>query len=536
VALTSKIKPDPVLDLIKSMTKAEKRSFRLYATRISDSKNAKFIALFDAMDEVAAFDEAKILKKSGVPKSQLANVKIYLYHQLLTSLRQSGVDGYDDISLHEQLDFARILYAKGMYRQSLKILDRAKHQAVGRQQFTIALEIVEFEKLIESQFITRSSTTRADDLTTEVQNLSSTIQKASEFSNLAIQLYALYLKRGHVRNRNDIMFVEDYFAKHRPKFDVRRQGVHEQLYMNLSNYWYSYILQDFLACYRHTQRNVDMFTEYPMLKQSMSSLYFKSFNYLLESLFYLRHYSRFKEVLEAVHAEIVKRENIVNQNAEILARSFYYANRMNLHFMDGNFSDGLEIVPELLEFIKENENKIDQHHILVFYYKVACLYFGCGSFKQSISLLNKIIDTRDEDVRSDLQCFARILRLIATYESGDDLMMEYQVKSTYRFLVKMNDLNIVQREMLAFLSKFDTFYRSDINEQFRALHEKLLLYESMPYEKRPFLYLDLTSWLESKMKNVPVQEIIRQKFTRRSSAQALLSTTSGGGAVDNPRI
>ncbi|MDR0687490.1 MAG: hypothetical protein LBF55_02245 [Prevotellaceae bacterium] len=520
VASTSKIKPDPVLELIKSMTKAEKRSFRLYATRIDDSKNAKFIALFDAMDEIAAFDEAKILKKSGIPKSQLANVKGYLYRQLLTSLRQSGVDGYDDISLHELLDFARILYAKGMYKQSLKFLDRAKHQATRRQQFTIALEIVEFEKLIESQFITRSSTTRADDLTAEVQSLSNTIQKASEFSNLAIQLYALYLKRGHVRNRNDIMFVEDYFAKHRPKFDVRKQGVHELLYMNLSNYWYSYILQDFLACYRHTQRNVDLFAEYPMLKQSMSGLYFKSFNYLLESLFYLRHYSRFKEVLEAVHEEIVKKKNIINQNAEILARSFYYANRMNLHFMDGTFSDGLEIVPELLDFIEENKNKIDQHHILVFYYKVACLYFGSGEFKKSASFLNKIIDTHDEDVRADLQCFARILCLIATYESGDDLMMEHQIKSTYRFLVKMNDLNVVQHEILAFLRKLDTFYRNDINDLFRALHEKLLLYENMPYEKRPFLYLDLTSWLESKMKNVSVQEVIRQKFIYRSSGVA----------------
>ncbi|MDR3366352.1 MAG: hypothetical protein LBO71_05250 [Prevotellaceae bacterium] len=522
MASTSKIKPDPVLELIKSMTKAEKRSFRLYATRIDDSKNAKFIALFDAMDELVAFDEAKILKKSGVPKAQLANVKVYLYHQLLTSLRQSGVSSYDDISLHEQLDFARILYAKGMYRQSLKILDRAKHQAMDRQQFTIALEIVEFEKLIESQFITRSSTTRADDLTAEVQTLSYTIQKASEFSNLAIQLYALYLKRGHVRNRNDIIFVEDYFARHRPKFDVRRQGVYERLYMNLSNYWYCYILQDFLACYRHTQRNVDLFGEFPTLKQSMSSMYFKSFNYLLESLFYLRHYSRFKEVLEAVHAEITTRENIVNQNAEILAYSFYYANRMNLHFMDGTFSDGLEIVPELLDFIEENKNKIDQHHILVFYYKVASLYFGSGEFKKAISFLNKIIDTRDEDVRSDLQCFARILCLIATYESGDDFMMDHQIKSTYRFLVKMNDLNIVQREILAFLRKVDTFYRSDINDLFRALHEKLLLYENMPYEKRPFLYLDLASWLESKMRNVSVQEVVRQKFARRNSTQAPL--------------
>ena len=205
---------------------------------------------------------------------------------------------------------------------------------------------------------------------------------------------------------------------------------------------------------------------------------------------------------------------------------------MNLHFMDGTFSDGLEIVPELLDFIEEHKNKIDQHHILVFYYKVASLYFGSGEYKKTISLLNKIIDTRDEDVRSDLQCFARILCLIAAYESGDGFMMEHQLKSTYRFLVKMNDLNVVQREILAFLRKVDTFFRSDINDLFRALHEKLLRYESMPYEKRPFLYLDLISWLESKMRNVSVQEVIRQKFIRRSSAQAPLNLgTAGSGIV-----
>ncbi len=501
------------------MTKAEKRSFRLYATRIDDSKNAMFVALFDALDELPVFDEAKILKKSGVPKSQLANVKSYLYHELLTSLRQSGVDTYDDVSLHEQLDFARILYAKGMYKQSLKILDRAKAQALEKLQFTTALEVVEFEKLIESQFITRSSTSRADDLTTAVQKLSYTIQKANEFSNLSIQLYALYLKRGHVRNRNDIMFVEDYFAKNRPKFDPRNQGPYELLYMNLSNYWYSYIMQDFVSCYRHTQRNVDLFSAHAMLKHSMPDLYFKSYNYLLESLFYLRHYAKFKEVLDALHEEIAGQTNIPNQNAEILARSFYYANRLNLHFMDGTFTEGQEVVPELLDFIEKNQNKIDQHHILVFYYKIASLYFGAGEAKKSISFLNKIIDTRDEEVRSDLQCFARILRLVASYESGDDFMMEYQIKSTYRFLVKMNDLNVVQKEMLTFLSKLDTFYRSDINELFRKLYEKLLPYESLPYEKRPFLYLDLISWLESKIKGVTVQDVTRQKFLRRNSMQ-----------------
>lgn len=496
------------------MTKSEKRSFRIFATRLEDSKNAKFIALFDAMDDMPMFDEAKILKKSGVPKSQLANVKSYLYHQILTSLRQSGVDSFVDIKLHEQVDFARILYSKGMYKQSLKLLDRAKQQALEQKQLTLALEIVEFEKQIESQFITRSSTNKADELTDEASMLTSTIQKANEFSNLAIQLYALYLKRGHVRNRNDIVFVEDFYAQNRPKFIVGKQGVYEQLYMNLSNYWYSYILQDFLSCYRHTQRNIDIFNENDIVKHSLPSMYFKSYNYLLESLFYIKHYYKYKSVLEDLHNELVTHKNIQNQNAEILAYSYYYANKINLHFFEGTFTEGLSIIPNLLNFIEKNLHKIDQHHILVFYYKIACLYFGSGDNKKCNSFLNKIIDTRDENIRSDLQCFARILRLIATYEIGDDFMMEYQIKSTYRFLVKMNDLNVVQKEILAFLRKFDANYGSDMSELFRNLYNKLLPYENHPYEKRPFLYLDIISWLESKMYKVSVQEVIQKKFQK----------------------
>ena len=43
-------KQEAVFDLIKSMTKAEKRNFKLYATRLAGNQEAKFIALFDCLD------------------------------------------------------------------------------------------------------------------------------------------------------------------------------------------------------------------------------------------------------------------------------------------------------------------------------------------------------------------------------------------------------------------------------------------------------------------------------------------------------
>ncbi|MOA01242.1 hypothetical protein D3C78_1206350 [compost metagenome] len=50
-------KNEPVFELIKSMSKSEKRNFKLFATRLQGNQDAKFLALFDAIDGMDTFDE-----------------------------------------------------------------------------------------------------------------------------------------------------------------------------------------------------------------------------------------------------------------------------------------------------------------------------------------------------------------------------------------------------------------------------------------------------------------------------------------------
>ncbi|HBQ60407.1 MAG TPA: hypothetical protein DD671_12505, partial [Balneolaceae bacterium] len=111
------------------MTKAEKRAFKIYATRNS-SPDAKFIKLFDAMDKASDYDEEQIINSiKGVKKRQFSNLKAHLYKQVLTSLRLTNINHNVDIYLREQIDHARILYNKGLYKQSLRLLDKAKSLA-----------------------------------------------------------------------------------------------------------------------------------------------------------------------------------------------------------------------------------------------------------------------------------------------------------------------------------------------------------------------------------------------------------------------
>ena len=140
---------DYLVQLIKSMTKSEKRFFKVFVNRNNASEDTLFIQLFDVIDRMKMYDEESILTKiPGIKKAQLSNLKAHLYKQLLVSLRLLHRNQLADIDMRERLDYARVLYSKGLYRQSLEILDKLKKKAEVRNQYTIALEILEFEKLI----------------------------------------------------------------------------------------------------------------------------------------------------------------------------------------------------------------------------------------------------------------------------------------------------------------------------------------------------------------------------------------------------
>ena len=61
---------------------------------------------------------------------------------------------------------------------------------------------------------------------------------------------------------------------------------------------------------------------------------------------------------------------------------------------------------------------IDSHRILVLNYKIAILYFGSGDYNTCIDYLQKIINDKT-DLRYDLQCYARLVHLMAHYELGN---------------------------------------------------------------------------------------------------------------------
>ena len=63
----------------------------------------------------------------------------------------------------------------------------------------------------------------------------------------------------------------------------------------------------------------------------------------------------------------------------------------------------------------------------------------------------------------------------------------------------MNDMNLVQEEILKFIRNIGGYKQDEVKLAFRKLRDRLLEINEMPYQNRAFLYLDIVSWLESKI-------------------------------------
>jgi hypothetical protein len=503
---------DILFQLIKSLEKAEKRHFKLYINRSSARENLKIVQLFDALDKIREYNEQALLKKMpGVTKPQLANLKIHLYKQILASLRLLKSADSLDLQLNEQFDYAHILYKKGLFLQSLRILDRAKETAKANQKFNFLPQIITLEKRIENLHITHSMQDRAELLSAEANEVSRHIDMVARLSNLSLKLYSWYIRHGHARNEKDENGVKKFMKESLPPGVWNQTGFYERLHLYQSFTWYAFIRQDFLQYYRYTQKWVDLFQQEPLMIRVETGHYIKGLHNLLNAHFDLRNFRKFESTLRQF--EKFAQTNRVKDHDNFRIQAFIYISiaKINQHFMLGTFKQGLSLVGGIEEKLEEYSLFIDRHRVLVLNYKIAMLYFGSGDYNTSIDYLQKIINDR-ADLRQDLQCYTRLLHLMAHYELGNDAIMESLIKSVYRFMARMEHLTVIEEAMFRFLRQSFSVSPRQLKPELEKFLHTIKHLEKNRFETRAFAYLDIISWIESKVYDKPMSAIIHEKY------------------------
>ncbi|HTN36377.1 MAG TPA: hypothetical protein VL053_04830 [Arachidicoccus sp.] len=510
---------DELFQLVKSLEKSEKRHFKLFIKRMTGAEDLKIVQLFDALDKMEEYDEELLIRKhKSIKKQQLSNLKAHLSRQILSSLRLLKEESNLEMWLNEQMANARLLYSKGLYLQSLKTLEKIKQQALLNHQYASLLLALELAKKIELLHVTRSMSDRAEKLADEVNQVTAKISQQNQLSNLALQMYGWYIKMGHARDQKDVTAVQLFFKTNLPEVKEGQLAFYSKMYLYQAHSWYNFILQDLRMFYRYTQKWFDLFAKDPKMQQIEPVLYVKAMHNLLSAHFDTNNFNKFKEILGVFEAFSKTAVASSSANIRIQVFMYLYTAEINRHFLEGTFKAGIALIPHIEALLLQYKAHLDTHRVMVFYYKIACLYFGSGDNGHAIDYLNRIIHQKS-DLRTDLQCYARLLHLIAHYELGNGDLLEYLLKSVYRFMANMKNLSVVEEAIFDFLRRSFKLSPARIIASFKSLKEQLDKLEKNSLETRSFMYLDIKAWLDSKIRQTPVQTVLRERFLARQKTK-----------------
>ena len=511
---------DQLFRLIKALTPAEKRYFKIFVTKGSSASDAKFIKLFNLIDKQVDYDEIKILsQEKSLKASQLSNMKAHLYKQILQSLINYNPDDDVEIKIREILNHTNILYNKALYEQCWKMLEKGRQLAEANDKQRQLFAIIEFEKRLLTKLIRTDIKEQVLDLVKESESQQKKLQNINIFQNLSIRLYSFYLQLGFIRNSDDFEIVNRFLYSSLPAFKEENLTFDEKNYLYNSLVGYYLFIQDIERGYEYAKKWVLLFEQDEEMILAKPENYIRAIHNLLVAQSKLFKYHEFDEYSKKFEL-ISEMEGLsLTNNIKLMLFKYSSVHKINKFFMTGRFTEGTKIIPEIADDLEKFEDFLDTSSVTIFHYKFACMYFGDEDYLNAVFWLNKIINSKDVNIRSDIHGFARILNLISHWELGNTDLVDYYIRSAYRYLIKKADFHLYQNYIFKFLRKLSGMLPEQLREAFIDLKEKLLPLTNNTYEKRAFIYFDIISWLESKIEGRSNQLIIREKAEKKIDFQ-----------------
>ena len=511
----SKNSSDKVFQLVKSLTKPEKRYFKVYTSKQAGDKNNHQL-LFDAMDKQDEYDEE--LMKKGL-KSSLANslptAKTRLYDALLRALDSYHANSSIDAQLKRTLHCAEILYKKGLYDQSQKLLDGAKKLAYRYDKHTSLLEIFMWEKLlIEKDNYENIGDDELEAMMHENTRITKMIEVYNDFWGIKSRLFHILNKRGKARTEEGLKKLKsiiDDTLLNRKAAHIFHQS--EYLYNHIYSAYY-FGVGDYTNSFKYLKANVDHIEANLDKFQEEPNIYFS----ILTNIVYVA--SQLKD-FEAVFFYLKKLRELpdtldIKNNEDLEIKLFSSANSIELtiYFLTGEFEKGLEIIPQIETGLILYENQLNSVRKAFFYFNIAIIYFGAKKYNDALKWTNRLLNDIDISKSLDIYCFGQLLNLLIHIELNNKNLLPYALRSTQRYLSTRNRYFKFESSFLDLIGKLlRSPDRIAENEQYEVFLEKMRELEDDQLERSAFEYFDFISWAEAKSSGREFGDVVREKAT-----------------------
>lgn len=486
--------------LIKSLTKSEKRFFKLSSSMQNGEKN--YIKIFDYIDAQETYDEyqMKDFFKGETFIKHLPSEKNHLYKLILKSLRAFYSEQTVSSQLKEELKNIEILYNKALYKECSKFLKRAKKLAWEYEKFYYLIELIAWEKqLIEDAYQDGDFSVDLSALILEEAEIVGKLQNLATYHVLYSEINAIFRSGGFSKNEAERKQV-DTIANH-PLI----KGKNTALSVRAATICY-YIQglcaatnRDYKSSYQKFNKTKEIIDKNPKLKKDLGQRYILTLSHLLNCY-------KDERDFEMVQSVIFDLNNLRNdksfQSLDLKIKLFgiCFNEQIYLYNQLGEYQKAIDYFDATNMNQQNLINSFNKEQSIVMHFNMANAYFGNTDFKNALKCINEIINDNESNLRQDIYSFSRILNIFIHFELGNFDYLDYTMKSTSRFFKKTQKDYHFEKVIIQNISKLiraeDSETRSNLYEAFAKDVDELLM---QPEEKVILTYFNLPDWLKRKL-------------------------------------
>lgn len=510
------ISKNDLFDLVKSLSKSEKRFLKLNAAATDLPNN--LISLFNDIEKEDEFSE-EVFSRIKRAKHQNEDITVQssetLYNFILQCLRSFHAENNASFVIKDEITNILNLFDKAQYKQCRKILNKQKQEAYRFERFHFILELISLEKLlitIETQFNIKNNT--IENLVKESRDVMEKARNLGEYSILFSTVNLMARESIKAKTNKDIQQVDNYLESPllRDTNEIKCQKA-LIIYHNCRLLLFAK-KQDNINRNKECHLILGLMNKHPEMIEEMPKRYLTSINNLISIAYEDKKFKSCHDYIAQLRSKMnLKAFNTTDLQLKIFTSTY---NAELITYTDsGRFDEARKIVSSIEKGLQDFKGKINKEEVLIFYYNIAIMYTYAGNFDTAFKYITRVLSEGDKLLRQDLQSFARIINVGLNYELNNFRQLTYIIASLKEYYKTQTSLFKTEKLIISYIEKLsDVKFNSKEKERETFLNFKKEVDEQMkdPHEKNVSFYFDIESYLESKIKGVPMNVIMQGKF------------------------
>ncbi|MEM6263982.1 MAG: hypothetical protein AAGI38_15825 [Bacteroidota bacterium] len=512
------MRPSPDLhQLIQSLTKSEKRHFKLHAARHVIGKENNYVRLFDAISKQADYNEESIKTAFKGEKfiGRLSSEKVYLYHMVMESLHLYHLEYSADSQLKMLLHQVELLYAKGLYQHAGKLLRKARKLALNCEALLQLLEVIRWEKtLLDAYSLSRKTMDELENLWDEEQKILEQLGNYNQYAQMLTRVWHFASRFGDIRTAEDLKSIEQIMTHDLLKNVDKALSLRAKLYFFLIHYFNSSLQQNARAVHDFLSSAVALLDQEAEFRKEHLDVYANQLGLLLGSFVgWKRVDGEFELTLEKLRT-IPERFRLKQGMVKTIERQIInsYDTEMLVYLQGDEVSRGLSLIPELEQILEKQEGRLLPHHKTIFAYRIAMTYFYAGKYRLASRWNNRALNEHPRQFRQDVYGLVLNLNLLLQYQTGKHDVLMYSLQSYERYVKQQEKPHRFEKclhDLLTRLVKFG-HEREKREALFQQFEEKLQELSNDPFEKAALVDFNYSAWVTAQLEDTNIQKVFEQ--------------------------